>query len=185
MINGQSDCGILPLLFDFSIHDGPWSTHFVVVASRRAGRECIASGQRGPSSEDSVRRCTVLVLEALECTRCSPAPWREPWVNSRPLHAKNSGKKRNSTVIYWFRKQPVNRYLPRYEPSPSHSNYFTGVQDVVRIKRLLDAAHDRNRLAVFGDEKSHLAVADAVFAGAGSFHCQRPVYHPLVKLGRL
>src|SRR5262245_38939241 len=48
---------------------------------------------------------------------------------------------------------------------------LAGVHDVERIERALDRAHDiERRRAIFGRQIFHLALADAVFAGAGAVH---------------
>ena len=48
---------------------------------------------------------------------------------------------------------------------------LAGIHDVQRIERPLDGAHGRKRrLAVLGRHILHLALADAVLAGAGAVH---------------
>src|SRR6266702_6428866 len=54
-------------------------------------------------------------------------------------------------------------------PPPSHAHDLARVHDVVGVERLLDEAHDAERLAVLRLEEIDLAVADAVLAGAGAF----------------
>src|SRR5207237_10090665 len=69
-------------------------------------------------------------------------------------------------------RMPLWRLVPDTNDDVSQADDFPRVHDAVRVERCLDAAHDGNRLAVFGDEEIHFAVANAVFAGAGAFHCQ-------------
>ena len=53
----------------------------------------------------------------------------------------------------------------------SHRHRLAGIHDVVRIERALDRAHDvERRFAVLGRHIFHLALADAVLAGARSAH---------------
>src|SRR5580658_10090615 len=56
----------------------------------------------------------------------------------------------------------------------SKINDLAGIHDVERIERALDRAHRRKRrLAVLGQQIFHLALADAMLAGAGAVHGQR------------
>src|SRR5450631_4643484 len=55
------------------------------------------------------------------------------------------------------------------------------IHDVVRVERLLDGAHQRHRLAVLLVQELDLAHADAVLAGAGAAHRQRPRHHAIVQ----
>src|ERR1035437_2717117 len=63
-------------------------------------------------------------------------------------------------------------------------HHLAGIHSVVRIERALDRAHDVQRGAMLGLEELHLAVADAVLAGAGAPHRERPHDHPLVEPAR-
>ena len=57
------------------------------------------------------------------------------------------------------------------------SDDLAGVHDVERIERVFDRAHAvERRLAALGFQVFHLALADAVLAGAGAVHRQRPLH---------
>ena len=59
---------------------------------------------------------------------------------------------------------------------------FTGIENVMRIERLLERPHGLHRLRPkFLDEVFLLALTDAVFAGAGSIHCLSPLDQPMQK----
>src|SRR6516162_11783012 len=66
----------------------------------------------------------------------------------------------------------------------SNSDDFPGVHNVARVERLLDRAHDTERLAVLADEKIHLAIPHPVLAGAGSLHLQRAGHHAVIDAAR-
>ena len=55
------------------------------------------------------------------------------------------------------------------------------VQNILRVKRQLDAAHHRNRITMFLNKKIHLAITNTVLAGTGSFHCQCPGDHSVIE----
>ena len=59
------------------------------------------------------------------------------------------------------------------------------IHDALRIERLLDRAHGgKRRFAQFAREIFHLALPDAVLAGAGAVHGDRPLHQPLAKILR-
>ena len=62
---------------------------------------------------------------------------------------------------------------------------LAGIEDVERVERALDRAHGvERRLAVLGQEIFHLALADAVLAGAGAVHRQRALDQPFEQMPR-
>src|SRR5262245_51475673 len=69
-------------------------------------------------------------------------------------------------TVFWERLSPKN--LPRIHP-------------VLWVQRLLDEAHQADRLAVLALEEGDLAEADAVLAGAGAAHRKRAVDQPVVE----
>src|ERR1041384_2065323 len=63
----------------------------------------------------------------------------------------------------------------------SHPDDLPGIQDIVGIERPFDAAHDLDRLTMFGVEKVYFAVTDAMLAGAGPLHRQCTSDHSVVE----
>src|SRR5579883_3614816 len=67
----------------------------------------------------------------------------------------------------------------------SNPDDFAGVHDVVGVERLFEGAHDAHGLAMLGDEEVHLAIADAMLAGAGAVHGDGALHHAVVEPARL
>ena len=91
---------------------------------------------------------------------------------SRPAPAFLTTIATNKTTVKGFIRSI--RWFFTVFPDPDHTDSqpddLSGVHDIVRVERLLDAAHNRNRLAVFGYKEINLAIPDTVFTGAGAFH---------------
>src|SRR5579864_4668176 len=163
MISGQSDCGIFPLLFDFSISNdlGP----FCAVAFQQLARH---DGKRFRRRD----RPNVLSYRKRLGTAIAPfLPRRSgDGRETAPLSSReNSGKQDNSEAFYSVPKQIDRSYfcLPARLPPDD----FSWIENIIRIKRLLDAAHDRYCFAVFTNQEIHLPITDAVLAGTRALHC--------------
>ena len=66
--------------------------------------------------------------------------------------------------------------------APQRLDDLARIHDVERIERPFDRAHRvERRLAVLGQQIFHLALADAVLAGAGAVHGQRALDQPFEK----
>src|SRR5882724_8212081 len=72
---------------------------------------------------------------------------------------------------------------PPQEHSLPHWDDLSGIEDVLRIERLLDRAHGVDGLLTkFGLEVFLLALPDAMLAGAGTAHRLRPLHQPMHEL---
>jgi hypothetical protein len=60
----------------------------------------------------------------------------------------------------------------------SRAQDLARIEDILRIKRLLDRPHQIQRRSRLLLQEAHLALADTVFAGAGAANGKRPAVEP-------
>src|SRR5215469_4202748 len=90
----------------------------------------------------------------------------------RPRRWRNVMSRKFKTTTSSHLKLSSDR--PRQVCSGSQGKDLSRVHDVVRIDRTLDLAHQIERRPEFVFEIIHLALADAMLAGTGAVHGDRP-----------
>src|ERR1700733_14388277 len=84
--------------------------------------------------------------------------------------------KSSSRSSFFMEHDLFRKRVPTFGIMPLKTENFPRIHNVERIERPLDGAHGiERRRAVLGGKIFHFALPDAVFAGAGPAHPQRPL----------